>query len=164
MNDPTEAGDIGAVGSTQEWRAETFGRYAAADRRIREELGHLLSHGWHGEWKVHDLDQPADLRSRLEAKGLTAHHVEALMVLNTADAAVKSGQEGGIVAEVASGAQIEEIAQLQEEVWQCRLPWLARIRSSRSRRCGHRSRRNTQPRSVHGIAHFVERVPSIRIP
>ena len=164
------AGDAGlsAERSAQEWRLETFRRYAQerraasipayrlercadltrhlpsgtndeallsfarfpaseAERRIGEELHHLRSQGWEAEWKVHDFDQPADLRSRLAAKGLTTHHVEALMVLNLADAALKPAGDSDIVVEEARGAKIEEIAQLQEEVWKCRLPWLAAV-------------------------------------
>src|SRR5688572_18544917 len=52
-----------------------------AEQRIREELEHLRSHGWAAEWKVHDLDEPPDLKARLEAQGLTCHHVEALLVM-----------------------------------------------------------------------------------
>ncbi|HEX3096962.1 MAG TPA: GNAT family N-acetyltransferase [Usitatibacter sp.] len=107
----------------------SFARFPAAevDRRIGEELHHLRSHGWEAEWKVHDFDQPADLRSRLEATGLTTHHVEALMVLDVAGAAVKPATKGEIVVDEASGSAIDDIARLQEEVWQCRLPWLAGV-------------------------------------
>jgi GrpB-like predicted nucleotidyltransferase (UPF0157 family)/GNAT superfamily N-acetyltransferase len=100
---------------------------ATADRRIREELDHLRGHGWEAEWKVHDFDQPSDLRSRLGSRGLTTHHIEALMVLDVTHARVRAGQDGDIVIGPASGAQIEELACLQEEIWKCRLPWLAGV-------------------------------------
>lgn len=100
---------------------------AKAETRIREELEHLRSHGWEAEWKVHDFDRPGDLRSRLEARGLTAHHVEALMVLDVGDERMGRTTQGDTVVEVASGPKLDEIAQLQEEVWKCRLPWLAGV-------------------------------------
>jgi GrpB-like predicted nucleotidyltransferase (UPF0157 family)/GNAT superfamily N-acetyltransferase len=107
----------------------SFARFpaAAADARIREELAQLRGHGWEAEWKVHDFDRPADLKSRLEAKGLTAHHVEALMVLNVDDALVKQPATDGIAVEKASGPTLDALSQFQEEVWKCRLPWLAGV-------------------------------------
>jgi GNAT superfamily N-acetyltransferase len=58
---------------------------------------------------------------------LTTHHVEALMVLQVEDARVDPVSAGDIVIEKASGPKLDEIAQLQEEVWRCRLPWLAGV-------------------------------------
>jgi GNAT superfamily N-acetyltransferase len=98
-----------------------------AGDRIREELEHLRSHGWEAEWKVYEFDEPTDLRSRLEAQGLAAHHVEALMVLELDDAPMERTTARQIVVERASGPKLDEIAQLQEEVWKCRLPWLAGV-------------------------------------
>jgi hypothetical protein len=50
---------------------------ADAERRIGEELDRLRAHSWAAEWKVHDFDEPPDLKQRLEARGLACHHVEA---------------------------------------------------------------------------------------
>lgn len=104
-----------------------FARFPAADagRRIDEELHWVRDHGWAAEWKVHDLDQPPDLRARLEAHGLTTHHVEALMVLDVAAASADAPSPPDIAIERATGSALDEIAALQEEVWACRLPWLA---------------------------------------
>jgi GNAT superfamily N-acetyltransferase len=99
----------------------------AANERIREELEHLRSHGWAAEWKVHEFDEPADLRYRLEAHGLAAHHVEALMVLQVGDARRAEPSANGVIVEEASGKTLDEIALLQEEIWKCRLPWLAGV-------------------------------------
>jgi GNAT superfamily N-acetyltransferase len=95
-----------------------------ADRRIAEELRALRERGWEGEWKLHDFDEPADLKSRLEAAGLSNHHVEALMVLDLASARPRPAEEDAIVVERAAGSALDEIAALQEEVWAIRLPWL----------------------------------------
>jgi GNAT superfamily N-acetyltransferase len=107
----------------------SFARLPAglAEERIREELEHLRRRGWEAEWKVHDFDEPADLKPRLEVKGLTAHHVEALMVLPVDDTRVCTPSAEGILVEEASGAALDEIALLQEEIWKCRLPWLAGV-------------------------------------
>lgn len=104
-----------------------FARFPAeaAAHRIRAELQHLRDRGWAGEWKVHDFDQPEDLRTRLQAHGLAAHHVEALMVLEVAKAAIPPPSNTDVVVEEAFGSTLDEIAALQEEVWACRLPWLA---------------------------------------
>ena len=104
-----------------------FARFAdgEADARISEELRWVREQGWAAEWKVHDFDQPADLRQRLEAQGLTTHHVEALMVLDVARASIPVPSAAGIEVEEAAGSTLDEIAALQEEVWECRLPWLA---------------------------------------
>jgi GNAT superfamily N-acetyltransferase len=107
----------------------SFARFSPmeAGDRIREELEHLRGHGWEAEWKVHEFDQPTDLRSRLEAQGLTAHHVEALMVLEVDDAPVERARPTEVLVEKATGPKLDEIAQLQEDVWKCRLPWLAGV-------------------------------------
>ncbi len=107
----------------------SFARFASgvAENRIDEELERLRSRSWEAEWKVHDLDQPTDLRSRLEAHGLTAHHVEALMVLEVDKARAERAMAREIVIEEASGPTLDAIAQLQERVWKCRLPWLAGV-------------------------------------
>ena len=98
-----------------------------AEQRIDEELRYLKSHGLEAEWKVHEFDEPGDMRARLEARGLTVHHVEALMVLELERARVEasSAGAGAVVVELASGSRLDEIAAFQEAVWDCRLPWLA---------------------------------------
>jgi GNAT superfamily N-acetyltransferase len=97
---------------------------AEADRRVAEELRTLRERGWEGEWKLHDFDEPGDLKGRLEALGLTNHHVEALMVLDLAIAQPRHAQDDDVVIERATGSKLDEIAALQEEVWNVRLPWL----------------------------------------
>lgn len=105
----------------------SFARFASgtADRRIGEELERLRMRGWEAEWKVHDFDEPPDLKSRLEAQRLRAHHAEVLMVLDPSDPCVAVPMDGDVTVEVAAGAQLDELARLQEEVWRIRLPWLA---------------------------------------
>jgi GNAT superfamily N-acetyltransferase len=113
------------IGDTDE-AILSFARFdpAVAEGRIHEELANLKEQGLEAEWKVHDFDQPGDLKSRLEAQGLTCHHVEALMVLTVDEIHLQPRAAAGVVIEQASGDALEEIVALQEEVWKCRLPWL----------------------------------------
>ena len=99
---------------------------SAADRRIAEELANVRKHGWQAEWKLHDFDEPDDLKTRLEARGLSCHHVEALMVLDVAGTRPRSFDETDVEVRAASTEEIDEIARVGEEVWNCRMPWLAR--------------------------------------
>lgn len=116
-------------GGTDDEAMLSFASFApdAADIRIGEELEHLRARGWAAEWKVHEFDEPADLRQRLVARGLANHHVEALMVLDVAKAPIVVPLVEGVVIEEAAGATLDEIALLQEAVWQCRLPWLGAV-------------------------------------
>lgn len=59
---------------------------ADAERRITEELDYLQGREWDAEWKLHDFDEPDDLKVRLERRGMSCHHVEALMLLEVAGA------------------------------------------------------------------------------
>ena len=107
----------------------SFARFpdAQADRRIDEELADLGRRGLAAEWKVHGFDAPEDLRARLVERGLTLHHVEALMVLQVAEAPAVAHSAPGFVVEEARGTALDELARFQEEVWSCRLPWLAGV-------------------------------------
>ena len=98
-----------------------------AERRIGEELRHLRAKGWEAEWKVHDFDEPNDLKQRLEAKGLTCHHVEGLMVLETAHAPSDDRASPDAIVDEVPDSALEEVRAVQEEVWQCRLPWLGGV-------------------------------------
>ena len=108
----------------------SFARFAPdqAEARIDEELRRLRAAGLAGEWKVHDLDTPADLRRRLEARGLAADHDEALMVLEVTGAADALPEtDTNVSVEPAMGESLDAIAAFQEEIWACKLPWLADV-------------------------------------
>lgn len=98
---------------------------AVADARIDEELANLRAHGWEGEWKVHGLDEPCDLKARLEARGLRAHHEEALLMLDVDAATPSPIADGDVAIAPAHGPLLDAIAAFQERVWDIRLPWLA---------------------------------------
>lgn len=74
---------------------------------------------------MHDLDEPADLRVRLEARGLRSHHAEALMVLDVQRAPLRRAVRDEVVIERATGPTLDAVAAFQEEIWECSLPWLA---------------------------------------
>lgn len=99
---------------------------SAADRRIAEELASVRSRGWQAEWKLHDFDEPDDLKLRLEAHGLSCHQTEALMVLDVAGALPRNLVETEVQVKEACAEEIDEIASVGEQVWKVRLPWLAK--------------------------------------
>ena len=105
----------------------SLARFPASDaeRRIDEELESLERRGWAFEWKLHDFDEPEDLRQRLEARGLKAHHVEALMVLDVAATPPRTLPPADVVVKEASSEEFGDVVRLGEEVWNCRMPWLA---------------------------------------
>lgn len=101
---------------------------ADAVRRIRAEIVNFSRHDHALEWKVYDLDLPANLRSLLEAEGFTAHHDEVFMMRALADevpgeAAAPAGVE--IVRAGPGNNAIDDIVKLQEETWDCAFPALA---------------------------------------
>ena len=97
-----------------------------ADRRIAEELASVRNRGWQAEWKLHDFDEPEDLKLRLEAHGLSCHQTEALMVLDVANTVPRTFTEMEVRVKRASTEEIDEIASVGEHVWNVRLPWLAK--------------------------------------
>lgn len=63
---------------------------SSVEAAIREQLAHFESLGQSFEWKVYGHDTPADLKSRLMARGFQAEAPEGVVVLDldaTADAA-----------------------------------------------------------------------------
>ena len=98
---------------------------SGADRRIDEEIDSLERRGWAYEWKLHDFDEPQDLQQRLEARGLKAHHVEALMVLDVAATQPRSLEPTDVVLKEVVPEEFADVVRLGEEVWNCRMPWLA---------------------------------------
>lgn len=97
-----------------------------ADRRVAEELQYLRERGWEAEWKLHDFDEPHDLKARLEAVGLANHHVEALMVLEAGRAERRAFESIDVDVKEASSDELPAIVHLGEQVWNCRMPWLER--------------------------------------
>ena len=98
---------------------------ASADRRIGEELARLAERGWACEWKLHDFDEPADLKQRLEQHGLHNQQVEALMVLDVAATPARTLDPTDVAVKEASADEFDDMVRLGEEVWGCRMPWLA---------------------------------------
>jgi GNAT superfamily N-acetyltransferase len=71
------------------------------------------------EWKVHDHDQPADLRARLESAGFEIGEPEALMVLPVAEAAdLLNGGKRVKVKRVLDAAGFADYMTVVNEVWE----------------------------------------------
>ncbi len=59
---------------------------ATVEDAIREQVLYFESIGQNFEWKVYDYDRPSDLKERLGSYGFIVEEVEAIMVLDLADA------------------------------------------------------------------------------
>jgi GNAT superfamily N-acetyltransferase len=71
-----------AAGATDGFVAYTDLPEDRADEMIREQITHFERRGRGFEWKVYELDHPADLRARLLREGFASGDVEAFMVLS----------------------------------------------------------------------------------
>jgi hypothetical protein len=113
-----------------------FARFPKEDaaRHVREQVAFFAARQEPFEWKTYDLDAPPALRSILEGEGFRPRHLEAFMI---------RAVEGGLSCRV-DGVQlvratpendvVEDVARLQEQVWNCRMPWLEpQLRSALSR-------------------------------
>ena len=95
---------------------------------IREQRRFFASRNLILEWKVYDLDRPANMRALLEAEGFAAHHEEVFMVRAVDD---EEGREGAardratIRAATPGNHVIDDIVRVQEETWDCAFPGLA---------------------------------------
>ena len=107
---------------------------AEAPRQIREQARFFASRNHPLEWKVYDLDRPANLKALLEAEGLAAHHDEVFMIrdLDGTQAGARPPQDGVAIHRAGAGdTVIDDIVKVQEETWDCDLPGLgAQLRSA----------------------------------
>ena len=87
---------------------------------IQTELDYLQALGGSFEWKVHDHDQPADLRQRLLSKGLEADEPEAIMVLDLEMApSILLQPVTADIRRITTPSQIDEaVISILKEVWQ----------------------------------------------
>lgn len=89
-----------------------------ADAAIQGEIEYFGRLGAEFEWKLYDHDQPADLKERLAAQGLTIEEPEAFMVLDLAAAPEYLKQPVSLdVRKITDLALIPEILSVQKAVW-----------------------------------------------
>jgi GNAT superfamily N-acetyltransferase len=97
-----------------------------ADRRIAEEHARLAARGFQAQWKLHELEEPFDLKRRLEAGGCVQEEPLALMILDVATAPRRSFEPTDVVVKEACVDELDDVAALGEEVWNETMPWLRR--------------------------------------
>jgi GNAT superfamily N-acetyltransferase len=99
-----------------------------AARHIEEQSRLFASRGLVLEWKVYDLDRPANLKALLEAAGFAAHHREVFMLRDIdGEPAGRHAVPGDVEIRAASAGNpvIDDIVKVQEETWDCAFPGLA---------------------------------------
>lgn len=90
-----------------------------ADAVIQEQVDFFRENGRSFEWKLYDHDQPPDLRERLVAHGFDIGEVEAIMVLNLAEAPPALLEPvNSDVRRLADPAEIVQVINIEEAVWQ----------------------------------------------
>ncbi|MFF5178939.1 GNAT family N-acetyltransferase [Micromonospora sp. NPDC000316] len=92
----------------------------ALDELIARQVELFGQRGQSVEWKLNGHDEPADLPDRLRAAGFVAQDRETVVIGPVAPlaAALPVAPEGVRLREVTSGADLERIAAMEEEVWQ----------------------------------------------
>jgi GNAT superfamily N-acetyltransferase len=95
--------------------------------RIEEQVRHFEQMGRDFEWKVYDLDEPANLIALLEASGFCAGEEEAFMVcpLTLGFRSVTSVGDAWTIRRVHDRAGVHDIVTVQEQVWTRNFGWLA---------------------------------------
>jgi GNAT superfamily N-acetyltransferase len=76
------------------------------------------------EWKVYELDSPADLRTRLEGKGFEAGPGEAFMVCPISHDSERPPTTGITIRPVTTPEGIRDVVDVQERVWRRSFSWL----------------------------------------
>jgi GNAT superfamily N-acetyltransferase len=103
-----------------EWSALTP---ANADTRIRAQIRRFAEVGRPWEWKHYSHDQPADLRERLVAAGLTPGQSETLLVAETARLDLPVRPPAGVELRPVDGEHgLGALAAVHEEVFGGRFP------------------------------------------
>lgn len=97
---------------------------ATVDEAIAVQLAYFAGIGRGFEWKVHDFDTPADLASRLQARGFSPGDAEALMIYKTASAQPRIPNARIRLERITSRAGIRQVVEVQETVWGRSFPWL----------------------------------------
>lgn len=76
------------------------------------------------EWKVYDLDTPADLGVRLESKGFEADASEAFMLYPISDDRQRRSTADITIRRVTTPEGIRDVLSVQELVWKRSFSWL----------------------------------------
>lgn len=96
---------------------------ASADQRIDEQIRHFDAIGQGFEWTVFEFDQPASLKSRLEARGFGCGEAEALLIA-TLDQWPDFGTRPEVahIEQVTDPKGIRDFISVEEAVWEESFP------------------------------------------
>lgn len=96
-----------------------------AERVIAEQVDLLKERGLTLSWKVYDYDTPADLKARLLAAGFAPDEVEAVMILDLAQAPqYLLDHQLENVRKLESPQQLREVVTILEQVWGGSYEWV----------------------------------------
>lgn len=103
--------------------------------QIREQTEYFTRQGCSFEWKVYDLDEPANLRELLEREGFAAEDPEAFMVypLERYRPGGHHPVPGVRVVRVDSEAGVRDVLEVQRAIWEKDLAWLTPVLARRLR-------------------------------
>lgn len=94
-----------------------------AGERIDEQIRHFERLGQPFEWKVHDFDQPASLKSLLEARGFGCGDAEAFLVADLEEGPEFEARRcGARIERITDAKGIRDFIAIEEAVWQEAFP------------------------------------------
>lgn len=100
---------------------------ANADNVIRAQIDDFRQRDLNFTWKIYDYDVPADLAHRLTVWGFVADEPEAVMLLDLEQAPSSLlASPGGDVRRLSRPAQLEDVIQVETEVWGRDFSWMRR--------------------------------------
>mgnify|MGYP001005109511 CR=1 FL=1 len=99
--------------------------------QVREQIAHFSALRRDFEWKVYELDQPANLKSMLEAEGFVADESEVFMLYplqrkpETREALAAQSLPAGVeLRRITDAAQLPDVLRVQELIWGRNFDWL----------------------------------------
>lgn len=98
---------------------------ATADQAIEDQIAFFGELGIDCGWKLYGHDTPPDLGERLAARGFVPQEIEAVMILDLAEApAVLWQPVAHDIRRVVDPAQVGEVVAVHDAVWHEQLEWL----------------------------------------
>lgn len=97
---------------------------AHEEAMIDEQIEHFSQAGRSFEWKVYGLDRPADLRARLERRGLVPGPVEMFMVFPLSQKLMGAAHVAGVeLRQIHDERGIRDLVSIQESLYRRSFAW-----------------------------------------
>lgn len=95
------------------------------EEEIEAQIAYFQPRNQRWEWKVYDLDTPADLRQRLLARGFEADEPEAVMVLDLQDVPpALLAPVTAVIRRVITAEQLQDVMVVEHQVWGYDFSWI----------------------------------------